>query len=383
MLSPLDETLHHQLATTFDHAGTSDPRFFDRYWFAIYDPEGSEPAINAGMCTYLNMNVVDGYVSMIEDGKQYNVRVSDALRPRIFTADPNAAVSGPLSMTVIEPFKRLRLSLAANDSGIAFDVEWKATLAPHEELPNFTRIRGRANQDYVRYNQSGFVDGWIERDGVRREIRNWWGGRDHSWGVRTDVAGGEPVTGTDDMRSNRGGFLWTWLTWGGPDIGGHMQLHEIEDGTKVHQDGFIQWADGSEVKTHDVDLDFEVYPGTKRFSTGTWHLHTKAGTWHVEMTPISRSLAMLGLGYSMGYADRKGFGYWRGENHVEHDVYDVSDYEDVVLPDGTVDRPYHRDCAVSLKVTAPDGTVSTAAGHCAIIPSGNLPNRGIAGPVNS
>ena len=143
MLSPLDETLHHQLATTFDHAGTSDPRFFDRYWFAIYDPEGSEPAINTGMCTYLNMNVVDGYASMIEDGKQYNVRVSDALRPTIFTADPNVARSGPLAMTVIEPFRRLRLELAANDSGIAFDMEWKATLAPHEEMPNFTRLRGR------------------------------------------------------------------------------------------------------------------------------------------------------------------------------------------------------------------------------------------------
>jgi hypothetical protein len=152
MLSPLDETLHHQLGTTFDHAGTSDPRFFDRYWFAIYDPEGSEPAINAGMCTYLNMNVVDGYVSMIEDGKQYNVRVSDSLRPRVFTADPNVATSGPLMMTVLEPFRKLRLTLAPNESGIAFDVEWKATLAPHEELPNFTRLRGRVNQDYVRYN---------------------------------------------------------------------------------------------------------------------------------------------------------------------------------------------------------------------------------------
>ena len=49
-----------------------------------------------------------------------------------------------------------------------------------------------------------------------------------------------------------------------------------------------------------------------------------------------------------------------------------------MLPDGTVERPYHRDCAVSLKVTAPDGTVTQAAGHCAIIPSGNLPHRGLS-----
>ena len=28
MLTPMDDSLWHQLPTTFDHAGTSDPRFF-------------------------------------------------------------------------------------------------------------------------------------------------------------------------------------------------------------------------------------------------------------------------------------------------------------------------------------------------------------------
>ena len=35
-----DETLRHQLPTTFDHVGTSDPRFYDRYFFCAYDPDG-------------------------------------------------------------------------------------------------------------------------------------------------------------------------------------------------------------------------------------------------------------------------------------------------------------------------------------------------------
>jgi hypothetical protein len=86
---------------------------------------------------------------------------------------------------------------------------------------------------------------------------------------------------------------------------------------------------------------------------------------------------MLGLGYSMGYADGRGFGVWRGDDHVESDVYDVSHDEDVVLPDGTVDRPYHRDCAVVLEVTAPDGAVTHGAGHAAILPTGVLPLRGL------
>ena len=41
MLTPLDDSLWHQIPSTFDHVGTSDPRFFDRYWFAVYEPSGS------------------------------------------------------------------------------------------------------------------------------------------------------------------------------------------------------------------------------------------------------------------------------------------------------------------------------------------------------
>lgn len=381
MLSPLDETLRHQIGTTFDHAGTSDPRFFDRYWFAVYDPAGGEPALNLGMCSYLNMNVVDGYAAFIVDGRQHNARFSRVLRPELYRADPNATVVGPLRVEVLEPFRRLRLALGENEWGLGFDLEWTASLPPHEEPPNFSRVRGRVTQDYQRYNQSGTVDGWIGVGGTRTEVRQWWGGRDHSWGVRTDVAGGEPVTGPGDDRAGRGGFIWSWITFGAPDLAGHVQYHEVESGAPVFEDAMLRWADGRVLTSDTVRLDFDVYEGTRRFATAAWSFDVadgpQAGTWTVEAVPISRSLAMLGLGYSMGYADRRGFGVYRGDLHVEHDVYDISHDEDVVLPDGTVERPYHRDCAVTCRVVAPDGTVTPGAGHVAIIPSGNLPERGL------
>lgn len=59
MLTSLDDSLWHQLPTTFDHAGTSDPRFFDRYWFAAYAADGSA-AVQVTMGAYRNMNVLDG-----------------------------------------------------------------------------------------------------------------------------------------------------------------------------------------------------------------------------------------------------------------------------------------------------------------------------------
>jgi hypothetical protein len=381
VLTPLDDTLRHVLPTTFDHAGTSDPRFFDRYWFAVYDPAGTEPVLNTGMCTYLNMNVADGYASMIAAGKQHNLRLSAALRPQLFDAPAEVTTVGPLRMEVLEPFRRLRLQLDRGESDMAFDLEWSATLPPHEELHNFTRVRGRVTQDYRRYNQSGRVDGWIELGGSRTDVRDWWGGRDHSWGVRTDVAGGEPVTGPDEPRNGRTGFLWTWLTFGADDFGGHVQLQELPDGSAIHSEGMIRWADGTQITSGDVSLEFDLLPGTRRFAEATWTVHRAtgpgAGDWRLTVRPISRSLAMLGLGYSMGYADGRGFGVWRGDDHREHDVYDVSHDEDVVLPDGSVERPYHRDCAVLVEITAPDGTVTRGAGHAAILPTGVLPRRGL------
>ncbi len=93
MLTKLDEILRHQLPTTFDHVGTSDPRFYDRYWFCAYDPAG-ELALITGMGLYANMNVMDGFVSLMtpKDGSsehagraadQHNFRFSRILRPGI------------------------------------------------------------------------------------------------------------------------------------------------------------------------------------------------------------------------------------------------------------------------------------------------------------
>ena len=80
MLTDLDDSPWHQLPTTFDHVATSDPRFFDRLWFAASDRHGSG-ALQVTIGVYQNMNVVDGGVVVVADGVQHNLRVSRQLRP--------------------------------------------------------------------------------------------------------------------------------------------------------------------------------------------------------------------------------------------------------------------------------------------------------------
>ena len=44
MLTKLEDTLLHQAPTTFDHAVTSDLRFYDRYWFQAIERGGATSA---------------------------------------------------------------------------------------------------------------------------------------------------------------------------------------------------------------------------------------------------------------------------------------------------------------------------------------------------
>ena len=112
MLTPMDDTPWHQIATTFDHVGTSDPRFFDRLWFAASDPTTGR-TLQFTMGVYQNMNVVDGGFVVIVDGRQHNVRASRQLRPQYETA------CGPLRLDVVEP---LRHPSAGGPSPCAADV---------------------------------------------------------------------------------------------------------------------------------------------------------------------------------------------------------------------------------------------------------------------
>jgi hypothetical protein len=110
VLTRLDDSLLHQAPTTFDHAVTSDHRFYDRYWFQAIEPGGATSLV-AGMGLYKNTNVLDGFCTVVHDGKQYCLRVSRALRPAV---DDTSV--GALSVDVIEGLRQLRIGPARASS---------------------------------------------------------------------------------------------------------------------------------------------------------------------------------------------------------------------------------------------------------------------------
>ncbi len=377
----MDDTLSHQIPTTFDHVGTSDPRFFDRYWFAVNDPAGGG-ALQLTLGVYQNMNVMDGGFVVIHGSRQYNLRVSRSLRPRYET------VCGPIGVEVIEPLRLLALRVSAAGQAVHGELEWKAVMPAQEEVPRFSRVRGRVVEDSRRFDQIGECSGWLDIEGRRIEIERWWAARDHSWGVRQAMGIVEPATGPAAPAG--AGRLFAFLFFSTGTVAGHVQLAQFP-GQPDHLTALLTprtvagqgdiedtVAGQGDIEITDAALAVEFYDDgrPRRFSRASFDLTLADGRQAVvDLEPLGPSIAMPGLGYG-GYDDGLGLGVWRGVDHLEHDVWDVSHHRDVGRADGRVDRPVHRIQPVHVTMRGA-GFDSEGTGSMTLIAEGSLPRLGV------
>ncbi len=365
MITPLDESPWHQLPTTFDHVGPSDPRFFDRVWFAATDPSGNG-TLQFTLGVYQNMNVVDGGFVVIAGGRQHNVRASRQLRPRYET------VCGPLQIQVVEPLRHIRLRVAPGDHTTA-ELDWIAELPPEEEPQHFARRDGRVIEDYCRFDQIGTCRGWFDAGSGRRNVDGWWACRDHSWGVRERVGIIEPVTSVPNPAPR--GSLFAFLFYSTDTHGGHVQVAR-RAGTAETVSVRVTDRSGRDEDVGDgrvrIAAEFVDDGRPRRIRSGAFHIGDRI---RIETAALGSAVAMPGLGYG-GYDDGLGLGAWRGVDHLETDVWDVSHPAEVGYPDGSRGRPAHRIQPVTVIQHGPAG-VSRGVGSLTFIAEGPHDDLGI------
>ena len=367
MLTALDDTLWHQLPTTFDHVWTSDPRFFDRYWFAIYSGDG-RVAIQITMGAYRNMNVLDAGAVVIVDGKQHNLRVSRSLNGSVET------VCGPLRITPIEALKSFDIMIEPNDGALHGHIQWECVEPAHEEDPHYTRLHGRTVEDYRRFDQIGTASGFLEVDGKRIGIDNWWSCRDHSWGVRRGMGVPEPVTGPKVPLSEKG-HVMAFLFFSTSTMSGSLLFSGRGDDVP-YTTGVITDRE-TQLSHHvtDIALEVQLHEGTRRFHhAGVVATLENGHKLIIDVVAQGPSIAMQGLGYSGGYNDGRGLGAWRGDNHLESDVWDVSHPAKVILHDGTEKVHWHRIQPVSITADL-EGKMSSGTASMTLTIAGQLPEH--------
>ena len=326
MLTGRDDHLGHQIPSTFDHVDTSDPMWTERLWYTLHDVTTGNILFDCGLGQYPNRNVQDAFAGVALDGKQYNVRMSRALR-----SDAGQTKVGPLSFHVIEGLKRHHLLLEKNESGLSFDIDWEGTFNPHEEEHHYRRRAGRIVEDLNRYSQLGRARGTLTLPGGKTltlDPTKWLGQRDHSWGIRSELRTEEG----DPHKTYLPPYCYSWVAVQFPSFGLHCFFNERTPGNFIYISGEIlkplgEKADkGLRLVSVEHHLTWAKETINQTLEQGDLTLKLANGdskAVHLRTLP-ARYYLRSGM-----YGAWKGWyhGDYKGPYYCEHDIWDLSDQE--------------------------------------------------------
>jgi hypothetical protein len=330
LLSPADDFLIHQTHEPVRFAGSSDRRFYDRYFFTGHLCS-EELFFLIGMGSYPNLGVIDAFGSVALGTVQYTTRASRELgSDRMDTSHV-----GPFHVEVAEGLRKLRLRCdAVGGQAVHFSLEWTASVAAFEEPPIFQRVMGRVMEQGTRFIQTGHWSGYIECAGRRFELspERAWGARDRSWGVRSiglerEPKGIQQARGANKDRTT----LWMWSPMQFADYTIHFNVAEYATGERGMETVRRIWAsrDGRNAPNEEylrgAEHDLRFDPSTRQLLAGSTvsFLELDGTKRHVRLSPLCRAYLRAGTGY--GGPDEWRHGKYMGERWVDSVRFDLTD----------------------------------------------------------
>lgn len=323
MLTPQDDLLGHQTSATFDQAGGGAPRFTERYWYTMHPLDGRALLLDVGFGYYPNRGVMDAFAGVTVGRKQHNFRAS-----RQLGAQPLDTTVGPLCLEIVQGHRTHRLLLRENESGIAFDLTFEASFPAAQEKQSLRERDGQIEEDLARVAQFGRWSGWFEVAGERHVVEPavWWGQRDRSWGIRSEM---RTDWARPPMQKHRN-FFWTWSMLQTENVGVSLFLKEREPGRPYYLSGaeFQRRPDGAvakrEVSSVAHDIVWADDPLGQTIASAELRLEFEEGP------PRLLQLETLPARY---YLKGGLYGGWDGWNHGDDrggyaQAFDVWDLDD-------------------------------------------------------
>ncbi len=290
-------------------------RFFDRFMFNLHATDATAPSIILGIGLYPPRDVADGFVVLVTDAEQRNLRFATEM-----SALRDATTVGALSWQVVEPLREWRIELGPNPIGAQLDVTWTARTPAWLGEVEVTNAGG-APTAFDHLFQSGHYHGVLRVDGRGHDVAGWYGQRDRSRGVRS-MAGGQGL------------HIWCQAQFPDRCIG--FLLVETREHERMLLEGAVLHTGGELDDIIDVRHGLAFSEG-RDLRGGRIEVRTAGGkTYLVDADASARGGYLAGAGYG-GHHGRP-----LGRDHVEHDVYPL---------DGTV-TPRGLDSALTDRLTA-------------------------------
>lgn len=322
MLNRLDDYLVHQTPEPLAHPATTDRNFYDRFWFNGYLASG-EWYFGVALGLYPHRGVMDGAFSVVRQGGQQRSFYASRRAP----AERTDQAIGPFRIETIEPMRRTRVVLEANDSGLACDLVFTARTAAIQEARQVLWTGAKRMMDATRFDVFGRWSGWVETPEGRIVVdeETCLGTKDRSWGVRPV---GEPEAGAP--RDPKGGifFLWAPLFW--DDHVTQAIVFDDTAGRPLVREGIVaplyagvpngpEVEDGQDRRMGAVRHRVDYQPGTRLARSAEIDLIEHDGaTRTLTFEPLLR-FQMKGIGYGH---PKWAHGVWHGELATGHESWD-------------------------------------------------------------
>ena len=255
-LSPLDDYMIHQTPDPIRVMATGDFRAYERYWMVCHDPK-TKLLVATGGSFYPNLDRAEAFAIINDQGHHTSVR---AFRP--LGVDRADMRIGPIAPDVIVGLRKWRFSLAPNEHGVSYEINFADTTRqvfrdPLSDLAKGTPA-GRRNDVTTGFESFGTVDGWVEIDGIRLTLQpGAMGTRDRHWGTGRGVGGAALAFGGRlhvGVSGNAFVAFPSWYLWGdrifypfgdprpgSARVGKPARRLRFEEGTHIFNEGVVDY----------------------------------------------------------------------------------------------------------------------------------------------
>lgn len=214
-----DEQFVHQTPDLLPFVETRNPHWRESLFFDIHSPDGDGDVVFFTMAHFPARRHMDS----IQMGRVDGERILGVL-DRPTDHDHHVLDVGGASVTVVQPWREVKLWADPSTTPIGLDVTFTARTQPYGLRRGTMRTADAVVWDQSHILQSGVYTGTYTVGGVTRSVDGWIGQRDHSWGVR------------EHSRCP----LWLWLQIQLDDGMLCVWHWEYENGARVYSDGC--WA---------------------------------------------------------------------------------------------------------------------------------------------
>lgn len=277
-LTAADEYFYHQIPEPLPNVVTYHDHWRESVYFVAHRPDEPGDTIVLTLAHFPKRQEMDSLQLGRIAGQPVFLRHS-----RPYDGDPHTMRVGPVSIDITEPYKTVKLFVDPAASEVGLDLTFSARTQACALRRGTMRAGHELVWDQSHMIQSGTYNGTYSRNGVTYEVRDWWGQRDHSWGIR------------DHRRCP----MWMWLAIQLPDGMFGVWNWEYANGARVYMDGCFAPADGSDpipVIDFRHDLQWTGIDGKPTsYGRDGENVHGMAG--HVDITlEGGRTIGIDGVG---------------------------------------------------------------------------------------